>query len=185
MKTNALAMLSRDLPGLFVLAAIALAAGVLVNQFREQPLPLISLSKAARLEKAVAKVEAATPTVPASPTPPAAAAEVREIDLAEFRRLLAEPQALAVDARPEIFHRLGHVPGALALPRDDFETYYQKHRTKLEGYKNQLLLIYCQTSTCEDSHLVSNALTRLGYTQLAIFTGGWNQWTQQRLAEEK
>jgi rhodanese-related sulfurtransferase len=188
MKTNTFTEICRDFGGLLVLATIALPAGILLNQFRADPIPLVYASKAARLEKAVASVQSVKPakpaeteTVPESPSP----AEVRDIDLDEFRELLTKQNALVLDARPEIFHRLGHVPGALALPRDDFESYYQKHRARLEGYKNRTLLIYCQGSSCEDSHLVADALSHLGYLRLAVFTGGWNQWTQEHLPEEK
>jgi rhodanese-related sulfurtransferase len=208
MKPNwTFAIVGRDLLGFLILAAISLAAGVLINTIRRDPLPLVYLSKAERLNQAVAKMEAnpvlGTATSPLNPAPPNIAkgaealtpvsapalkrkpAEVREVDIHEFRRLLDGLDCLVVDARPEIFHRLGHVPKALALPRDDFETYYQKHRATLEAYKDRTLLIYCSGSSCEDSHLVANALDRLGYQQLAIFTGGWSQWTAQRLPEER
>ncbi|MDR3404221.1 MAG: rhodanese-like domain-containing protein [Chthoniobacter sp.] len=185
MKSNTLAALGRDLLGLLIMATIALTAGVLINQFRVQPLPLVYASKAARLEQAVAKMEKQQAPEADAPDASPASGEVRELDLDEFRSLLAKPDALVLDARPEIFHRLGHVPGALALPRDDFEIFYQKQRQKLESYKNRTLLIYCQSSSCEDSHLVADALSHLGYTRLAVFTAGWNQWTQQHLPEEK
>jgi rhodanese-related sulfurtransferase len=199
---------ARDFVGLAVLGTIALTTGVLTNKFRTRPLPLVYATKASRLEQAVARV-AASPLPAAPPTetavlapPPASlapapvdgpalavptspAANVYEIELPEFQQRLAEPGAVLVDARPEIFHRFGHIPGALALPRDEFEVYYPKHRAKLEPYKNQEILVYCQGSSCEDSHLVASALTKLGYTRLAVFVGGWNAWTQQGLPQEK
>lgn len=173
----------RDLAGFIVLACFSLAAGVVINQVRRQPLPLAYTSKAIRLEQAVTNVRAVAPADSNIASMPAA--EIREIDLEEFRRLMAQPKAVVLDARPEIFHRLGHIPRALTLPRDEFDTYYQKNRATLEALKNELLLIYCQSNACEDSHLVASALTRLGYTKLAIFTGGWNQWTEKRLPEER
>lgn len=185
MKTNTFSEIGRDFGGLLVLATIALTAGILINQFRADPIPLVYASKTARLEKAVASVQNAKPAETEIAPETAGPSEVRDIDLGEFRDLLTKQNALVLDARPEIFHRLGHVPGALALPRDDFESYYQKHRTKLESYKNRTLLIYCQGSSCEDSHLVADALSHLGYLRLAVFTGGWNQWTQEHLPEEK
>jgi predicted sulfurtransferase len=63
-------------------------------------------------------------------------------------------RGLVLDARPEIFHRLGHVPGALSLPRDDFETGYAALKEKLEADRSQPIVIYCSSASCEDSGLV-------------------------------
>jgi rhodanese-related sulfurtransferase len=89
-----------------------------------------------------------------------------------------------LDARPEIFYRLGHVPGALSLARDDFENAYAQLKERLEKDKNQPLIIYCSNSSCEDSHLVQSALLKLGYVNVAVFSGGWATWTQEKLPEE-
>lgn len=118
-------------------------------------------------------------------TPPKPAVEIQHISLDQFRAFAEDGESLILDARPEIFHRLGHVPGALAMPRDEFEAYYHKHRATLEKDKAQQLVIYCQGGSCEDSDLVSKALVRLGYTKIAIFTDGWNAWVAGKLPEER
>lgn len=185
---------TRDFLGLAVLVAGALTVGAVANNFRKAPLALVYATKAARLDQAVTRVAATTPVMPApepthsavlAPPPPAPEAKVYDIELAVFQQRLGEPGAVVLDARPEIFHRFGHIPGALPLPRDEFEEYYPKHKARLEAYKDKEVLIYCQGSSCEDSHLVASALTKLGYMRLAIFAGGWNAWTQQGLPQEK
>jgi rhodanese-related sulfurtransferase len=181
----------RDALRFAVLAVVALSAGLVENKFHADALPLIYTSKADRIERSVAEISAAVQkNVPevysaTSPMQTQATAILSEIDLPEFQRRLALPGAVVVDARPEIFHRFGHIPGALPLPRDEFEVYYPKHQARLEAYKDKEILVYCQGSSCEDSHLVASALTKLGYTRLAVFTGGWNAWTQQGLPQEK
>lgn len=177
-----------DLPGFIVLALASLCIGLLVNQFRAKPLPLAYLTKEARLKDAVEKLASVTPskareTTPAKP--PESAVEIQHITLDQFRVFAEDGESLILDARPEIFHRLGHIPGALALPRDEFESYYQRHREALEKNKARRLVIYCQGGSCEDSDLVSKALVRLGYTQIAIFTEGWNAWVAEKLPEER
>ena len=108
-----------------------------------------------------------------------------DLILEEFRELVERGEAVVVDARPEVFHRLGHVPGALSLPVKDFKASYAKHRSRLEADKRALVVVYCSNEACEDSTLVGEALKKLGYTQVAIFKGGWEEWTDTGLPEER
>ena len=69
-------------------------------------------------------------------------------------------------------------------PRDEFEIYYPKLQTILQP-KTRPLVLYCASTSCEDSALVEKALRNLGYTRISIFHGGWAEWTQNALPEEK
>jgi 3-mercaptopyruvate sulfurtransferase SseA len=93
-------------------------------------------------------------------------------------------RGLVLDARPEIFHRLGHVPGALSLPRDDFETGYAALKGKLEADRSQAIVIYCSNASCEDSGLVKKSLSALGFINIALYEGGWSDWTNAKKPEE-
>lgn len=172
----------RDLKILWLLATTSICAGIFINQFRDRPLPFVYESKSQRLETALGKIANAPRSTPAaSPIP---VGEVRDLTLSEFQNLASSDGAVILDARPEIFHRLGHVPKAVPMPRDEFDTYYEKHRAFLEADKQRLLLIYCNGSACEDSHLVASALQRLGHLRIAILKGGWAEWTRNNLPEE-
>jgi rhodanese-related sulfurtransferase len=164
-----------------VLAGAALGAGMFINQCRDEPLPLLYRSKAERLQLAVAKVVGAeavhTAALPVAP--------LQDISLESFRVFVAEKRGVVLDARPEIFYRLGHVPGALALPRDDFEKSYARLKETLGNHRTQPLMIYCAGGACEDGELVRDALARLGYAHVAIFRGGWTAWKQAGLPDEK
>jgi 3-mercaptopyruvate sulfurtransferase SseA len=91
---------------------------------------------------------------------------------------------LVFDARPEIFHRLGHIPAALSLPREDFENAYKTFQTELERDRTQPLILYCSSASCEDSTLVQKSLQALGYSNVAVFSGGWAEWQEKGLPEE-
>ena len=95
-----------------------------------------------------------------------------------------QSRALILDARPEVFHRLGHVPKALSLPRDDFEASYNSQRAVLEKHKSQPVLIYCSGGSCEDGVMVANGLLKLAFTKVYLFRGGWHEWTRAKLPEE-
>lgn len=169
----------RDLFLFWILATAALCLALLVNQLREQPLTLTYQSKEARMQESVSRIGAVISTSSAKKQ-----ALPANLSLEEFRSYVEKKDAVILDARPEIFHRLGHVPGALSLARDDFEKSYAKLKDRLERDKSQTLVLYCSSSSCEDSHLVQTALLRLGYSNVAIFTGGWAAWTQAKLPEE-
>jgi rhodanese-related sulfurtransferase len=175
-----LLLLKQDLSAFWVIASASLCVGLLVNQFRDKPLSLTYQTKAERLELAVSKVvrETSVNNVKTEET------LSKDISLEQFRTFVEGRRVLVLDARPEIFHRLGHVPGALSLARDDFEKSYAKLKDQLEKNKDQPLILYCSNTSCEDSHLVQKALSKLGYTNVSIFSGGWAVWTQAQLPEE-
>jgi len=180
MKDTRSQILKADFQAFWILATIALCAGLVINQFRDKPLPLVSQTKEQRMEFAVARLaqQEAKPNVSSDKLPD-------DLTLEQFENFVNQKQGLVLDARPEIFHRLSHVPGSLSLPRDEFETGYAKIKNQLERDKNQPLAVYCASSSCEDSDLVRKALSRLGYTQVAVFHGGWAQWTVAGKPQEK
>lgn len=165
---------------LWVMATTAVCAGLLVNQFRDVPLPFAYKDKAARMEEAVQRIAAPSPVIASSRQ----AQLPEKLSLEEFSSYLDSRQGLVLDARPEIFHRLGHVPSALSLPRDDFEKGYALLKDKLESDRSQALVIYCSSTSCEDAALVKKSLAALGFTNLAIFAGGWSEWTSAGKPEE-
>lgn len=172
--------LRSDLLVLWLAATVAVCAGFFVNQFRDAPLPLVYKNKAERLEEAVQRIAAPQPAPVSKPE-----VQLSEtLSLAEFSSYVDSRQGLVLDARPEIFHRLGHVPGALSLPRDEFESGYARLKDKLEANRSQALVIYCSSASCEDAALVKKSLASLGFTNLAIFEGGWSEWSGSGKPEE-
>lgn len=171
--------LKNDLTALWLLATISLCSGFLINQFRDTPMPLVYQTKEDRMMKAVTQIAAAEKTLA---TPSETVPEYLELD--EFRAIVEGKKGIVLDARPEIFHRLGHVPGAVSLPREDFENAYAQHQSLLAD-KSALIAIYCSSSSCEDGDLVRRALNKLGYTRATVFKGGWSAWTSAGLPEGK
>jgi rhodanese-related sulfurtransferase len=106
------------------------------------------------------------------------------IELREFFDFLSRKRGLTIDARPEIFFRLGHIPGAISLPQGDFERRYVELKELLETDKSRPIVIYCSGYPCEAARSVRQALFELGYSNLSIFAGGWNSWTAYKLPEE-
>jgi rhodanese-related sulfurtransferase len=176
-----------DAGGFALLLTGAVCIGLLANQFRDHQLPLVYVSKADRLEDAVKQIQAVPESARAAlaETEPPEAAAPQIISLDDFRQYVDKKEGLILDARPEIFHRLGHVPGALSFPREDFDAAYAKMRSRLESDKGQVLLVYCAGADCEDSQMVADGLAKLGYRRVFVFKGGWDEWEGAHLPEEK
>ena len=174
-----------DLFRLGVLGTVCMCLALVINQLREPPLPMIYVSKQWRLEQAIAQV--ADPDAKSTETISTVAtkAAFRVISLKEFRELVQSKTALVLDARPEIFHQFGHVPGAISLSREDFEQNYAKQRLVLESRRDQSIAVYCSGEGCVDSQMVGEALVKLGYHHVAVFKGGWDEWKQAGLPEER
>lgn len=82
--------------------------------------------------------------------------------------------ALFLDARPIDFYPMGHIPGALPLPEDDFDRAFAKLEETLRRRFD--IVVYCSGYGCEASHIVSRKLRERGI-QAAILHEGWPAWT--------
>jgi rhodanese-related sulfurtransferase len=153
-----------------------LAAGIILNEMRAKPLPLAYSSPEARLDQAVERLGEGKP-VPVRKT--------GDVSLEEMQTISAGRAALILDARPEVFYRVGHIPSALSLPRDDFENSYHVLASVLEPRRSDVLVVYCSGSDCHDSQMVADALQRLGYAHVRLFRAGWGAWEDGNLPQEK
>jgi len=168
--------LAREAAGALALAAAACLLGCAWNAARESPLPWLYLSPDARLAREVARLseELALPNPAETPAAPAA-----EIELDELVSLLPE-RALLLDARPAEFHALGHIPGALNLPRQGFSRAYPELREKIlaAAAADIPIIAYCSGPDCEDAERIARALVELGHAPPRVFAGGWELWEQ-------
>ena len=171
-------VLRSDWIGLLILTLFSLGAGLLINQLREKPLPLVYQTKAERMEESVQHIRSGE----AGATP--VKSQITSMTLVEFSLYVEAKRGLILDARPRLFYLSGHVPGALSLPREDFERSYEVLREKLETNRSQPIVIYCSDSECEDSKLVRDSLKKLGCTNLSLFELGWSAWTAAGKPEE-
>lgn len=81
------------------------------------------------------------------------------ISAAEAKRRLDEG-ALFLDARPRAFWEMNHIPGALALPEDDFEESFTELESEIR--RRFEVIVYCSGYGCEASHIVGRKLRERG-----------------------
>ena len=170
-----------DLAGLLILAVVSLLVGCLVNLLRPNPLPWVHESRAQTMDQAVARLE---DRPGASSTPGAADEPPHEIRLDDFQGFVMARQGLVLDARPAVFYRESHVPGALSLPRETFAASYPPLRATLEASRDRPIAIYCSGADCPDSQLLSDAFFFIVLGRMVIYTSGWEEWSQTGLPQE-
>ena len=103
-------------------------------------------------------------------------AEDEIIEAAEAKSRL-DRGALFLDARPVAFYEMGHIPGALPLPEDDFDSAFAGLEPRLRSRFD--LVVYCSGFGCEASHIVARKLREKGI-QAAILHEGYPAWTDAR-----
>jgi rhodanese-related sulfurtransferase len=169
-------LILKDSMSVWILLTGCLAVSVILNEMRSQPFPLVYSPPASRLDQAVEKLREGKPL----PLP-----KEGDVSLDAMQKIIDGRAALVLDARPEIFYRVGHIPSAFSLPRDDFENGYRVLARALEPNRDQVLVVYCSGRDCHDSQMVGDALRRLGYAHVRLFRGGWAEWEMESLPEEK
>lgn len=160
----------------WVLLTGCLMAGIVLNEMRPVPMPLVYSSPASRLNQTVVQLQTSAPAAPILDG---------DISREEVQKATLDHATLILDARPEIFYRLGHIPSALSLPRDDFAKQYPAMKETLQSHQKQPFIVYCSESDCQDSQMVADALLKLGYQHIRVFRGGWSDWESASLPEEK
>ena len=164
----------RDVATIAALALLSLMVGYAINRFSSRPLPLEYQTPEQRFDKELTTLVAAAPFT----ISPAAT-----VSLPDFRTAVENKTALILDARPSDFFERGHVPGALNLSRDDFAHDYRRLSPTLKAAAAKPIIVYCSGGACHDSRLVASALLSLGFSDVRVYTGGWDDWSAANLPQ--
>ncbi len=97
------------------------------------------------------------------------------LDLAQALELFEGGLAVFVDARMPDEFAAGHIPRAFNLPYDDLESHLDVLNYLPE---DGLVIAYCDGSECELSLELADELTAMGFGQVRVFFGGWEQWSE-------
>lgn len=162
----------RDFVGVAMVALGSLAAGLAMNRLSDRPLPIVYQTTEQRFDAELTTLVTA---------PPFKIAPAATVGLPEFRAAVETRSTLILDARPSVFFEQGHVPGALNLARDDFARDYRRQAPVLKPAADKPIIVYCSGGDCHDSRLVANALLSLSFSNVRVFTGGWEEWSKARL----
>ena len=162
----------RDVASVSILMLAGLVVGLGINRLTKAPLPLVYQSPEERFSASLATLISTPPLNLLPPT---------RIQLEQFRSAVQDRAAIILDARPSVFFKDGHVPGALNLARDNFTRDFQRLVPILKLAEEKPIIVYCSGGDCHDSRLVANALLVLGFSNVSVFTGGWDAWSAAKL----
>ncbi len=107
------------------------------------------------------------------------------ITLEQFFTLQQSDNALVFDARLGFFYHLGHIPGAIHLPKQNCAGLIHERETEIKTAlaAGKTLVVYCTSRNCPDAMTVATQLAGFGYPA-AVFSGGWDAWKNADLPSE-
>ena len=106
----------------------------------------------------------------------------RIIDRTELqRRLAGANRPTLIEALPEKYYRDWHLPGAKLLPHTEVKAL----AASVLPDKDVPIVVYCASVTCQNSHIAAGILGQLGYTDVAVYGGGKQDWSEAGLAVER
>lgn len=82
-----------------------------------------------------------------------------------------------VEALPEKYYREGHLPGAIHLPHDEI----RERAGRLLPSKDDFIVVYCANTPCQNSRIAAQTLAAIGYTNVAEYEEGKQDWTEAGL----
>lgn len=108
--------------------------------------------------------------------------DIPKIHIAEAKALYESGEALFIDARSESEYKQSHIPGSIYIGAGDPPSKIEENASKLKG---KVLVPYCHGAGCHLSDKVAHKLFEAGYKKVAIFFGGWPEWTQAAMPVEE
>src|SRR5262245_2541729 len=106
----------------------------------------------------------------------------RFIDRDTLAGKLASPNPpRIVEALPEKYYRDWHLPGALHLPLDELES----RAAATLPHRDAEVVVYCASASCRNSDEAARRLELLGYSNVAVYSGGKQDWQAAHLPIER
>jgi rhodanese-related sulfurtransferase len=105
------------------------------------------------------------------------------INLEEAKRLLAMKGVVFADARSKVEWDQSHIPGALPVPLNEFDKYYDLNKGKFQSAK--VIVAYCHGVGCHLSDRACMMFQGKGHKNVVNFYAGWPAWSEAKLPTEQ
>lgn len=107
---------------------------------------------------------------------------LKGLTLAQTIQLHSQKLAVFIDARDQWEFSEGHIPGAVNIPEFSFEP----DNLILAAIDiDSLVVIYCDGDDCDTSKRLAKLIIDLGYKNVFVFLGGFNEWKISEMQIEK
>lgn len=87
---------------------------------------------------------------------------------------LINSNTVIIDARLARDFDAGHIEGAVNVPVDICDKGFSEALVDID--KNARIVVYCQSAGCPFALKTAKRLKDNGFSNIAIFKGGWNEW---------
>lgn len=104
------------------------------------------------------------------------------IAVQEAEPLFAHKKAVFIDARPPGLYEQERISGALNLPVDSFEPFFERVRKEIPP--ETMIIVYCDGKASERSGALAGKLLQRGYRKVRVLEKGWDLWVAQELPIE-
>jgi rhodanese-related sulfurtransferase len=105
----------------------------------------------------------------------------RRITLEELRsRIEANPDLVIVEALGPMYYEDQHLPNAINIPHTEVD----ELAPTLLSDKDAEIVVYCSNGPCANSGIASARLVQLGYTNVADYHEGKQEWIAAGLPTE-
>jgi rhodanese-related sulfurtransferase len=95
------------------------------------------------------------------------------LNLKEF--LAQRLHAVVLDVLPHASFRSAHIPGAISLPVDEIRA----RAAEVVPQTDSNVIVYCASPTCPLGERALSLLAEIGYSKVAYFRGGLEEWVSQ------
>ena len=177
--------LRRDVVKLLGVVLVASVIGTGINLARSKPLSL-RYSTPAQQELLIPDTAAGGGRAATHGVEPVRSGPLSVIGIDIVKAALQDGSHIIVDARPDLFWEIGHIPGAISLPRADFDSAFPSHESTLRSAIKQgkAIILYCADRHCPDAGKLARMLEQKGFQNLLLFEEGWDAWEKSGLKVE-
>ncbi|MCX6155908.1 MAG: rhodanese-like domain-containing protein [Candidatus Kapabacteria bacterium] len=120
----------------------------------------------------VQAASAATQKIPDANKP--TLSEYKIVSYQQLLKIIGNPNFVMIDARQAESYNLGHIANALNIYPLGSDIEFMPKVMSLPRDKN--ILIYCDGGACELSHDLAKILIDAHFSNIFIYTGGWEEW---------
>ncbi len=122
---------------------------------------------------------------PAPETPDPPRGRITSISMEELYLLHQNGQLLLLDARPSFFYSLGHIQGAISMPKGGSANHIKLREAEIKTAlaAKKTIVTYCTNASCPDARSVAANLSEAGYP-CSILVGGYESWKESGLPTE-
>ncbi len=110
--------------------------------------------------------------------PEANIGEIQNVSYEQMLKIVGHPDFFLIDARLEDMYEEAHIGDALNI-----YPYWEEERYVMalqEVPYEKKIVLYCDGGACDLSHTVAEMLQSLGYEQLFLYEGGWEEWSKKQ-----